>query len=479
MRQFDIGEHLATLRKQKGLSQKQAADTLGISDRTLSAWECGKRFPDALIIPALADLYGVSCDEILRGGSNATQPASPASPNPPAPVSAPANTPANPPVSTPALDMRLHTYAMRSGILCAIICAALLILVIAAFIVMASDTASIVLFCLGLVAIVVCATLMGFLTSTTYQMSSEVKFRASVKKALLARLAVISLFVFVISFVPALFSFVIEGDGIAIIHLFLVSGFFGLLGTASALIGMEFESFKISAGNYAVPCRAILKKCTLTILLPAALLLITSIVFAFYHPNVSTTIYSADKETFVREMQTMEFDDKWFFVEDKKWEGGKKEFDVEEILKHPLTEESPYFGAYDAGDGFMLEYDEYTNTSTIEVSYIGKGDGQKLYPLLTAEEFDLPDGGRVFNIKFSHNIHGSAEGNAAMQNGYTYGNILDITEKGDGYAFVNYTALYLFLPVMRGSVLVLFLDCAVCATVYLLKKRYFIRRNSP
>ena len=62
-----IGEFLATLRKANGYTQQEIADELGISNKTLSNWECDKALPDILLLPALADLYGVTVDEILSG----------------------------------------------------------------------------------------------------------------------------------------------------------------------------------------------------------------------------------------------------------------------------------------------------------------------------------------------------------------------------------------------------------------------------
>ena len=62
-----IGEFLATLRKANGYTQQQVSDKLGISNRTLSGWECDKVMPDILLLPVLADLYGVTVDDILAG----------------------------------------------------------------------------------------------------------------------------------------------------------------------------------------------------------------------------------------------------------------------------------------------------------------------------------------------------------------------------------------------------------------------------
>lgn len=62
-----LGEFLTTLRRANGYTQQEVADKLGVSNRTLSAWERGASMPDILLLPALADLYGVTVDEILRG----------------------------------------------------------------------------------------------------------------------------------------------------------------------------------------------------------------------------------------------------------------------------------------------------------------------------------------------------------------------------------------------------------------------------
>lgn len=58
---------MATLRKANGYTQQDVAEKLNISDRTLSSWETGRTAPDLLLLPAIADLYGVTVDEILRG----------------------------------------------------------------------------------------------------------------------------------------------------------------------------------------------------------------------------------------------------------------------------------------------------------------------------------------------------------------------------------------------------------------------------
>ena len=63
------GAYLATLRKNANMTQQDVADRLGVSNKTISKWESGGGFPDIVILPALAELYGVSADELLAGES--------------------------------------------------------------------------------------------------------------------------------------------------------------------------------------------------------------------------------------------------------------------------------------------------------------------------------------------------------------------------------------------------------------------------
>lgn len=55
---------LRSARVNAGLSQKEAADRLGISTKTLSKWENGVTFPTADKIPAICELYGVPYDHL-------------------------------------------------------------------------------------------------------------------------------------------------------------------------------------------------------------------------------------------------------------------------------------------------------------------------------------------------------------------------------------------------------------------------------
>jgi transcriptional regulator with XRE-family HTH domain len=61
------GQFLQELRKEKGLTQEQLAEQLGVSRRTVSRWETGSNTPDLDILIELSDLYAVDLREILNG----------------------------------------------------------------------------------------------------------------------------------------------------------------------------------------------------------------------------------------------------------------------------------------------------------------------------------------------------------------------------------------------------------------------------
>lgn len=68
MEKKTIGSFIAALRKANGLTQKDLAEKLNVSDKAVSRWERDECYPDLTMIPALAEIFGVSCDELLNGG---------------------------------------------------------------------------------------------------------------------------------------------------------------------------------------------------------------------------------------------------------------------------------------------------------------------------------------------------------------------------------------------------------------------------
>ena len=62
-----IGKRIAALRKEKGLTQEELADHMGVSPQAVSKWENDQTCPDISALPKLARLLGVSVDELLEG----------------------------------------------------------------------------------------------------------------------------------------------------------------------------------------------------------------------------------------------------------------------------------------------------------------------------------------------------------------------------------------------------------------------------
>ena len=66
MEKKTIGGFIAALRKANGMTQRDLAERLNVSDKTVSRWERDDGAPDLAAIPAIAEIFGVTCDELLR-----------------------------------------------------------------------------------------------------------------------------------------------------------------------------------------------------------------------------------------------------------------------------------------------------------------------------------------------------------------------------------------------------------------------------
>ena len=65
------GALIAQMRKDRGLTQRELAEQLHISDRTVSKWERGAGFPDVSMLIPLAEALGLSVLELLQGEQSA------------------------------------------------------------------------------------------------------------------------------------------------------------------------------------------------------------------------------------------------------------------------------------------------------------------------------------------------------------------------------------------------------------------------
>lgn len=63
-----VGEQIAHLRKEKGLTQSELGERIGVSFQAVSKWERGETLPDTSILPDLARVLETTVDFILLGG---------------------------------------------------------------------------------------------------------------------------------------------------------------------------------------------------------------------------------------------------------------------------------------------------------------------------------------------------------------------------------------------------------------------------
>ena len=67
MDQVRSGRFIAEERKKKGYTQKQLAEKLNISDKTISKWECGNGFPEVSLLLPLCEELGITVNDLLSG----------------------------------------------------------------------------------------------------------------------------------------------------------------------------------------------------------------------------------------------------------------------------------------------------------------------------------------------------------------------------------------------------------------------------
>lgn len=67
MDQQKVGKFIASIRKEKNLTQAQLGEKLGVTDKTISKWENGNYMPDLSLLKSLSETLGVSIYELLDG----------------------------------------------------------------------------------------------------------------------------------------------------------------------------------------------------------------------------------------------------------------------------------------------------------------------------------------------------------------------------------------------------------------------------
>lgn len=69
-----FGSHIRSLRKQNNLTQAQLADQLGVTDKAVSKWERDLSYPDLALFPGLANILGVTVDDLLNESTGEDRP---------------------------------------------------------------------------------------------------------------------------------------------------------------------------------------------------------------------------------------------------------------------------------------------------------------------------------------------------------------------------------------------------------------------
>lgn len=67
MDQIKIGKFIAKTRKEQNMTQRQLADALSISDKTISKWECGKGLPEVSLMLPLCETLQITVNDLLTG----------------------------------------------------------------------------------------------------------------------------------------------------------------------------------------------------------------------------------------------------------------------------------------------------------------------------------------------------------------------------------------------------------------------------
>ena len=66
MKQQTLGMMITSLRKEQGMTQLELAEKMGVTDKAVSKWERDLSCPDVNSLPKLAEIFGISVDELMQ-----------------------------------------------------------------------------------------------------------------------------------------------------------------------------------------------------------------------------------------------------------------------------------------------------------------------------------------------------------------------------------------------------------------------------
>lgn len=68
---MNIGKNITAFRKTSGMTQEELANRIGVSAQAVSKWETGVSMPDIMLLPTIADVFGITVDDIYTGKQSA------------------------------------------------------------------------------------------------------------------------------------------------------------------------------------------------------------------------------------------------------------------------------------------------------------------------------------------------------------------------------------------------------------------------
>lgn len=386
MNRQTIGAFLATQRKAHGYTQEEVADKLGISNRTLSKWETDRSSPDILYLPALADLYGVTVDEILRGERTKREEI-PLSPEEQAKKEEQAQR------AKRALQRRrLASFSAKTYIAYGVAAGGLLLLTIAAFLCTLPDgkIASFVLLAAGAAAYVAAAVLLLALRAGLADAAEDPRFALAAEQKFFRALRVI------------LTCLLAES---ALFFLLLLAGGNNLLGgtlTAGALLLCALAAYALTAGIEArraatmaegAAQRDALHDKKLAALLfsvggaAMAAVLVAAAVLSSAYPTVDTPLVSGSADEVLAHMHTLVWEEEYNARFDADIPAGDYALDLSGIDEEAPTPVGGGFTAQKAGsevwifpDGEGADDPFGIQTSVLYAPLLGEtADGREVY----------------------------------------------------------------------------------------------------
>lgn len=381
-----IGAFLATQRKAHGYTQEEVADKLGISNRTLSKWETDRSSPDILYLPALADLYGVTVDEILRG-ERAKREEQPLSPEEQAKKEEQAQR------AKRALQKRaLASFSAKTYIAYGVAAGGMLLLAIAAFLCTLPDgkIASFVLLAAGAAAYVAAAVLLLALRAGLADAAEDPRFALAAEQKFFRALRVI------------LTCFFAEGGLCFLLLLANDNNFAGGTLTAGALLLCALAAYALTAGIEARRAAALAegtaqrdarhdkKLAALLFSVGGAVMaavLIAAAVLSSAYPTVDTPLVSGSADEVLAHMHTLVWKEEYNARFDADIPAGDYALDLSGIREEEPTPVGGGFTAQKAGsevwifpDGEGADGPFGVQTSVLYAPLLGEtADGREVY----------------------------------------------------------------------------------------------------